>query len=449
MRYFKKTFLWIILLSILGGYLYIYEIRGGKEREQAEEEASRLFRFTPEDVIELELKKPGSLIHLIRDEKGWQMDSPVKAKADDKSVHSVLQYITETKNDSKYVMEENPSPQRLVEFGLSNPSLQVEIRVKGEPAKTIYFGDRGPTQNVAYAMVKGDPRVYRVVADARAEADRDDYYFRDKTIASFKPFEADKLEISINGQTMRAELPMMGKWEITQPLKARADLVKIMELLSKLSEGEIKAFIDEEPKDLGLYGLNPPRAEVSVWGGGDNKGVTTLLFGDKDIKKRGVYVKHKDSPNVFLLEEDVWDILPRDVSHLRDQSVFFFEEEKVTKIQLKSPIKETLWEKDSHAEWKQKMPVNSSVEFSIIKDLLEKLKGVRIKEFVVDNPKDLKEFGLNKPAYTIKIWQEGSNTPQELNIGKTDNSGRAVYALTEGNSIVSLGMEITELFKTL
>ena len=95
------------------------------------------------------------------------------------------------------------------------------------------------------------------------------------------------------------------------------------------------------------------------------------------------------------------------------------------------------------------MPTNSSVELSIIKDILEKLKGVRVKEFVVDSPKDLKEFGLDKPGYTIKIWQEGSNTPQELNIGKTDNNGRAVYALMEGNSVISLGMEITELFKTL
>ena len=143
MNYFRKTLVWIILLAVLGGYLYIYEIRGGKEREEAAEEARRLFRFTPDDVIELAFKKAGSNIHLIKDEQGWMMEKPVQAKADDQSIHTVLQYITETKNDSKYVMDDNPTPQRLVEFGLANPFLQVDIKVQGDPIpKTMYFGDR-------------------------------------------------------------------------------------------------------------------------------------------------------------------------------------------------------------------------------------------------------------------------------------------------------------------
>ena len=449
MKYFRKTLLWVILLAVLGGYLYIYEIRGGKEREQAAEEATKLFRFTPDDVVELELKKAGSLIHLTRADKGWLMEKPVKANADNKAVQSVLQYITETRNDSKYVMDENPSPERLTEFGLANPYLQVDLAIKGGTSKTVYFGDRGPTQNIAYAIVKGDPRVYRVLADARGEADRDDYYFRDKTIAHFKTYEVDKVEVNTNGQSMRAELPMQGKWEITKPIKTRADVVKIMELLSKLIEGEVKAFIDEEPRDLNLYGLNPPKAELSLSAGGENKGGTTLLFGDKDIKKRGVYAKYKDTPNVFLLEEDVWDIVPRDVSHLRDQMVFFFEEEKVEKIQIKKPGREVVWEKPAQLEWRQKIPADAPVQFSIIKDLLEKLKGVNVKEFVADKPKEIHTFGLDKPAYTIKIWEQGSKIPQELLIGNLENNNRLVYALMEGNSVILLGSEVTELFKAL
>lgn len=450
MKYFKKTLLWIILLAILGGYLYLYEIRGGEEREQAAEEARRLFHFTPDDVVELELKKAGSHIQLIMTGDSWMMEKPVRAKADTESIRKVLQYITETKNDAKYVMAENPSPERLIEFGLANPYLEVNISIKGDPSpKTIYFGDRGPTQNIAYARVKGDPRVYRVVADARAEADRDEYYFREKKIVYFKPFEVDKIEVAVNGQAMRAELPMQGRWEITKPIKTRADVVKIMELLSNLSDGEVKAFIDEEPKDLSLYGLNPPKAELSIWESGDKDNATTLLFGDKDIKKRGVYAKHRDAPNVFLLEEDLWDIVPRDVSHFRDHMAFFFEEENVERIQIKSPERDIIWEKTPQLEWKQKTPKEGPVQFSIIKDFLERLKGLRVKEFVVDNPEGLGKFGLDKPAYTIKLWEKGADKPQELLIGKGDSKNRAVYALLEGSSVIMVGSEIIEMFKLL
>lgn len=448
MRYFKKTLLWIILLAILGGYLYIYEIRGGREREEVAEEARRLFHFTPDDIVELELKKPESHIHLVRSDKGWMMTLPVNARADDKEVQKVLQYITETRNDSDYVMDENPSPKRLVEFGLANPKLEVNIKVNGDPdTKVIYFGERGPTQNIAYAIVKGDPRVYRVVADARAEADKDAYYFRDKRIVNFKPYEIEKIGVATEGQVIRAELPMQGKWEITRPIKGRADVVTIMELLSKISEGEIKAFIDENPKSLKVYGLKPPKVELNFWMGGEGKAGTTLFLGDKDIKKRGVYAKRKDAPNVFLLEEDMWDIVPRDVSHLRDRLVFFFDEEKIEKIALKSPGKEIVWEKTPKLEWRQKVPANSSVEFSIIKNIIDRLKGLRVQEFVLDNPRELKEFGLDNPQYNIRVWEKGIGKPQELFIGKTDHSSSAVYALMgQSDSLILVGPEVKEIF---
>ena len=234
-----------------------------------------------------------------------------------------------------------------------------------------------------------------------------------------------------------------------RPIKGRADVVTIMELLSKISDGEIKAFIDENPKDLKTYGLNPPKVQLNFWASGEkeNKAGTVLLLGDKDIKKRGVYAKRKDASNVFLLEEDIWDTVPRDASHLRDRLVFFFEEDRVEKIALKSPGKEIVWEKTPKLEWRQKSPNDSPVEFSIIKNIIDMLKGLMVKEFVLDNPRELKEFGLDKPQYNIRIWEKGISKPQELFIGKTENSNRAVYALmSENNSIVLLGLEVTAIF---
>jgi len=104
---------------------------------------------------------------------------------------------------------------------------------------------------------------------------------------------------------MRVELPMQGRWEITRPIKGRADVVTIMELLSKISDGEIKAFIDENPKDLKTYGLNPPKVQLNFWASGEkeNKAGTVLLLGDKDIKKEGYMQSVRMLPMYFSLKK--------------------------------------------------------------------------------------------------------------------------------------------------
>src|SRR3990167_5023469 len=102
MKYFKKTFLWIIILAGLAGYFYL-DVETTKKKEAEKEEATRLLPFKPSEILELELKKEDSIILLQRWEDGWRIEKPIKAKADSKSFEKALDYIIQSRNYADYV----------------------------------------------------------------------------------------------------------------------------------------------------------------------------------------------------------------------------------------------------------------------------------------------------------------------------------------------------------
>jgi hypothetical protein len=450
MRYFKKTFLWIIILAALGGYFYL-DVETTKKKEIEKEEATRLLPFTPVDVLELELKKEGSLILLQRWEDGWRIEKPIKAKADSKAVEKALGYITQSRNDADYVMDENPTQERLAEFGLINPQLEVTLRV-GKELKpyTLIFGERAPTKGVAFAILKGSPRVYRVLADARAEADQSLYYFRDKTIFKTEPHMVDKVEVLKENKNIKLELPMEGKWNIISPIKGRADMIKIIEIVSKFKNSEIKEFIDDEPKDLKAYGLYPVKTKLSIWLSGDESPTETIFIGERDKKKRGYFAKMEKKDNVFLIEENMVDLLPEDAEELRERSILFFEEEKVNKIEVKYPDKEIVVAKTPEFEWKILKPKESEFDFNIVKDFLKNIREFKIKEFISEGHEGLKMYGLDNSNSAIKllIWEDGNNIPHELNIGSINSKGDGIYVWTgEQDAVVLLDDKIRGVIK--
>src|SRR3989338_3578075 len=91
MKYFKKTFLWIIILAGLAGYFYL-DVETTKKKEAEKEEATRLLPFKPSEVLELELKKGDGVIVVQRWEDGWRIEKPIKVKADGKSVKGIKLY---------------------------------------------------------------------------------------------------------------------------------------------------------------------------------------------------------------------------------------------------------------------------------------------------------------------------------------------------------------------
>ncbi|VAX25491.1 hypothetical protein MNBD_NITROSPINAE02-1176 [hydrothermal vent metagenome] len=448
MRYFKTTFMWVIVLAAVAGYSYM-DFETTRIEEKRKEEATRLFPFFPKDVLAITLNKEDNLLELERWEDGWRIIAPLKARADSEAVEKFLGYITDSRNDSDYVMDPDPLPQRLVEFGLANPTVSVTFKV-GKDLKpyTIILGDRAPSKGVAYARLKGEKPVYRILAYARAEADKDIYYFRDKTVLRLNPVMIDQLVIERPEVTIRAKLPADGKWVLEKPIEGIADHNKVFELLGAFANTEIKEFVSETKDDLKSYGLDKPAIQLLFWVSGDSAPTVRLMVGKRSPEKRGYYISMSDRDNIFLVEEDTVNAIPREAKELRSKRLFFFESDLLKRIEIRKKDKATVLVRDVEKEWRRNNVNGEKVDFSLVKEFLEDLVSQQIADFITDSPESLSEYGLDPPEIQLLLWEKDSATPIYLNIGNRTPAGYVYASAANEGSILALDEKVKRILTT-
>ncbi len=299
MNFTRKTLFWVITLVFLAGTFHLMD-RKVEETKKIEEVKQRLFPFEPERIDSFEISSRGRLrARVVRDDAGWQLDKPLTAKGDKEAIDKFLVNVLKAKRDA--VLFETPEPDKLKELGLDDPELEMHFTVQGRTT-TIQFGDKGPTNNVAYARFKGETRVLRIHSDVKQEADRSVYQLRDKTVLDFEPLETVRMELIRQDKKPVVVRHDRGMWDMIEPVVARANMANVLETMYTIKNGEIKAFIHENPEDPALYGLDEPKIIVALLHK-EAKKPQRLLIGKKDRSRRGYFAKREGEAPVFLLEE--------------------------------------------------------------------------------------------------------------------------------------------------
>ena len=306
MNFTKKTLFWFIVLIALSGAFFFFD-KKEEAVKQLKEEQLKLLPTAVKDVSEFWINyiKENRQIKVAREKDGWQVVHPLSAKGDTKAIEKLLTNVVTSRKDA--VLFEKVEQAKLAELGLGDP--EVEMGVKSANGETIIvFGERGPTNNVAYAMFKGRPEVYRVHSDLKKEVSKDTYALRDKTILDFDPAKLKRLEIVKNGSPRVVIVQNQSKWNMLEPKAGIASMAKVLEYLYAIKNGEIKAFVDENPADLAPYGLSSPMLQLTILQEQKEKPYI-LTIGSKDRAKRGYFAKVDQAKKVFDVEEGLVDTL--------------------------------------------------------------------------------------------------------------------------------------------
>ena len=422
-----------LLLAILGGFYYVYEVRWGPGREEAAARKGRVFAADTKDVTAVVLKRGDESVRLLREGDAWQLLEPVKARGSRPAVDELLANVLTAKIDR----EIDPNPKSLADFGLDKPAADVTLTLKDGKTLGLQLGAKNPTGVWVYARERDKPAVFVLGESVLRDATRPVADFRDRTILAFDAKDVSGFEIVLPSETIAVEGAPRA-WRITRPVALRADNETVSEFFDKLTGPKVREFIAEAPPARDAYGLERP-VRLTIHTGRDKDRVSrTLLLGKVDAARKGVYAMRAGEPSVLLVPEEVWNQVPKNVAVLRNKSVVEVDRDKLAKLEIDSP-KGAVTVARENGQWKIVSPQALPADQVEVGAVVTRLADLRAQGFLSEDAAGVARY-LPKPQVRVTLTDQGGVTTTVLLAPSPETRGGAAsaYAAVAGKGPVTL-----------
>ncbi len=470
----KKTtaILIIVLIGLCLGYWLMLRLEErGKEKAV---EAKRAFSFEPDEIYTAEVQRVDEPLVAASRQHGqpWSMVKPNPTIEANQVIWNRLA-IAFAGLTNERIIETKASD--LAKYGLDKPALNVAVTKPDGTQAQLAFGAIDPTQSYRYAL-GGDGAVFLVGVKAFQELDRPLAYLRNPyavnvgdqgvTRLEYSRFWTGKSEAAPFGKpdskspeageesvVVAVEKGPDGKWRLVSPIEAAANQETITELVKQVQFAVGRNYI-EEPKSLSDYGLELPKARITVYSGVGSE-PQTLYFGsleavdakqpgaDKTIK--GIYAKNAARPAVFVIDANIGELLPKTPDAFRDRRLMTHAATDLRSIHYKTI--ETDVELDNHPDrgWYMVGGEATPENQQAVSNFVTFLKVVEGRGFPGD-PQP--QFGLDKPCIEITLNFTNGEPPAAIRVGAPVPDTEQYYA-TQDNGVVTLlnAVEVAALTK--
>jgi hypothetical protein len=188
---------------------------------------------------------------------------------------------------------------------------------------------------------------------------------------------------------------------------------------------------------LAAFGLEPPGAILTLYRG---KARTEMRLGAYTLLGRQLYVQVVGRDGLFVVREDLFQLLPNSVDEWRDPALLRLAGWDLDRIEV-LPNTNGL-EVVRHATnrvWQMTRPLLTRANNVLLDFLLQQLQLARISRFVTDDPRaDLEPYGLQPPARELLLYH-GSNVVAGLQLGRSPpNDPTQIYVRRLSHSNVVL-----------
>ncbi len=295
----KRNTLIVLLIALaLGAYVYFYEMKSGKGRDE-EETSKPAFTFKSEDVAAINLISNNQTIALETNGKDWTITQPVKTNADQTAVESLLSGVASATIDRSLVM----TPSLQAASGVAQPAVTIEVKLKNGTQHKLLLGRKDPTDAGVYAQIDQNPNVLLLPASLVTSAVKTLNDLRAKEMTTLLQGDVTSFTIKNQNLTFAAERSSENKWLIKEPTARKdqeADTSKPFSLLSTTAS-EVIDSPDDKIKAL----LAKPVVEAS-FNGKDNQVVKFVVSA---AQGQDAYVRVEGRPEVFKVNKSILESL--------------------------------------------------------------------------------------------------------------------------------------------
>jgi len=412
----NKVLIYLLVLAVVGAWIYFYEIKHKQKKQEAEDKAARIAGIERDQIVEIQLRSSdGSVIELKKPADKWVMNAPVMAKADESAMSSLLISATDAKSE-KVLAEKDV---KWEDYGFNKPEFTVALKTKDKKAEII-FGERNPSKTSYYARVEGDPRLFLVADTLKNSLNKTAFDLRDKTLLGMAPGDVEQVVVNKEGKETELKLEA-DKWVMVKPERMKAKKAVVTRNLVGLTNLQAKEIIDKPQTDGDPYGLDSPTASILLRGKKLNQ---DLLIGKPAGKEArtgepDLYARVKDRETVYVVDGRLLkDLVNMDPGKIQDRYVLSLDPATVDKLEIAFEGKQWLAVKGKDNKWDLEKPEKKSkVDGWPVSAILWELKDLEWKSVLRPAPKDLSTTHLDKPQLLITLYRKDEKEPLIIKAG--------------------------------
>ncbi|MEW6355194.1 MAG: DUF4340 domain-containing protein [Planctomycetota bacterium] len=336
-----------------------------------------------------------------KDKEGWLVAQPINDLGDKDEIEKIINKLRDLKVEKDDFLSEDESD--LKKYGLDKPRATATVYQKGA-AKTLLIGKgvEGKADKV-YAKGKAEASILAVKKDILDDLKKEPKDLRSKKVVNLvSTSDVNKIEIKRGDEAIVVE-KKDDKWTVVKPTEEKADSGSVDEFLDAVKDLKVEEWAAEKADDLKKYGLDKPVAVTLSFKDKDNEPLT-FLAGSKDAKGEKLYAKRGANDVILVVNASVYDKhLKSGRLAFREKKVLEFTRSDAKKLTVTRKDKTFVCVADDKGDWNLDAPIKAKGDKGSIDSILWDLSYLKANQFVAEDPKDLKPYGLDKPDITAAV----------------------------------------------
>ncbi len=296
---------WVLLAAAAVTLAFIVLVERPLQR-QRESQTSRLILsgLEPSRVTNIEIHPWGQpvieAVHQGATNQPWRLLRPVAYPGNNQLFAALLDALTNLQwTDRLNEKELNDRPNAQEDFGFTKPLFTVLLQGSG-PDRRLEIGVLSAFNDQVSMQLVGNTTIYQTPSEILRLLPRDPRLWRNQSLLSLTNISFQTLRVRSAGQQFDLERDATNHlWYMNKPVPpARADTVKINELLSQLQTVLVGDFVTDDPQaDLDTYGLQSTESTPEL----------AISFLDGTNTVAGVQVGHTSTnfPSYAFARRDV------------------------------------------------------------------------------------------------------------------------------------------------
>ena len=359
---------------------------------------------------------------LQRDDNGWEIETTPPDRADLQEVTRLITALQEIKPLDILRQRELKKDLSLASLGLQNPKRSLTIHEDGAKDQILTFGNEAVGEKRLFARINSSNDVFIISSKLAEIAFRPNDDFRNHFLTSLQFKELEQIRLH-QGLGEFQSVFKNGHWVMTQPTKAPLSKNAMKEWIEPLLRAPVQIRVDNDESNLSTYGLDQPRAEITLVS--ENLIAPVVLSLGKRIEDKdhpentSVYVRSSRRRSIFKMSADVEKIFMISPDELRNRQFFQLNLDTVDRIIITKGTESTSLRRQADAsdDWISDGEFATIITGKKMQAMIESLEQTAVIRFQRATPENLATMGLKRPLGPTRrirfIAHLSENTPDE------------------------------------